>query len=209
MPFSDRTDAGRKLADLLQQFATLDNVVVLALPRGGVPVGAAIAASLNAPLDVFLVRKLGAPGNPELGIGALTSSGKVVLNYHVVQTYDITQAEIDEAAARERDELRRQREMYLGSREPVPLEGKVAIVVDDGMATGATMRAAASAVAASGVEKTVVAVPVSSESACQDVGAQVDEIFCVETHADFQAVSNYYQDFTQVDDATVRRLLGS
>lgn len=208
MEFADRLDAGRRLAPMLEQYASLPNLVVLALPRGGVPVAYPIAHALSAPLDVFLVRELSAPGNPDLILGALTSSGKVVLNYYIVQTYDITQAEIDEAAAKQRDDLQRQVNMYRGSKPPLKLEGKVAVVVDEGMTTGASMRSASSAVAASGVEKTIVAVPISSKSAYEDVGAQVDEIFCLETPDDFEDLSAYYTSFAEPDDSTLRQMLG-
>lgn len=209
MKYRDRTEGGRALAEKLKHYANRPDLVVLALPRGGVPVGAEVARALAAPLDVFVVRKLGVPGQEELAMGAVASGGTRVLNYHVVQTYDIDSETIDTVTERELGELRRREAAYRGDRSPVAIADMVAILVDDGLATGSTMRAAASAIRDHKPKWVVVAAPVAAASTCDDLRGEVDEVVCAETPADFRAVGLWYEDFTQITDDEVRALLSA
>ncbi len=205
--FRDRADAGRALVNELQQYAGRDDVVVLALPRGGVPVGFEVARALNAPLDVFVVRKLGVPGHEELAMGAIASGGVRVLNERVVDAVRLSPQELDAIAAREATELERRERVYRGDRAPVDVAGKVAILVDDGLATGATMRAAVAALRQQQPERVVVAVPAAAAETCAGLREDVDEIVCVLTPEPFVAVGFWYDNFSQIGDDEVRELL--
>lgn len=207
MRFKDRVDAGRTLAALLSPFAGRNDVVVLALPRGGVPVGFEVASVLHAPLDVFVVRKLGVPAQPELAMGAIASGGVRVLNREVVDYLRIPPEVIDRVAANEQRELERRERQYRGDAPPPPIEGRSVILVDDGLATGSTMRAAVLAVRERRPGAVVVAVPVAPPSTCEALKAQADQVVCAVTPPDFSAVGLWYEDFSQTSDADVRRLL--
>lgn len=205
--FRDRREAGRLLSERLSAYAGRDDVVVLALPRGGVPVGYEVARSLGAVLDVFVVRKLGVPGHEELALGAVASGGVRVLNDDVVAALGLTDDEIDSIAARELVELERREREYRGDRPALALEGKVVILVDDGLATGATMRAAAQAVRRLEPQSVVVAVPVAAERTCDELRGEADEVVCAFTPEQFYAVGLWYEDFGQTSDREVRELL--
>lgn len=206
-PFDNRRDAGRKLAGALQHYANRPDVLVLALPRGGVPVAFEVARALNAPLDVFLVRKLGVPGHEELAMGAIATGGVIVLNDSVVQALRIGREELDRVAAAERAELARRERAYRGDRPAPDVRGRTAILIDDGLATGSTMRAAAAALRRQEPARIVIAVPVSSPQTCQELGAEVDEIVCLLTPEMFYAVGMWYIDFSPTTDEEVRDLL--
>jgi putative phosphoribosyl transferase len=205
--FRDRHDAGRRLAARLSAYAGRDDVCVLALPRGGVPVGYEVARALGAPLDLFLVRKLGVPGHEELAMGALASGGVRVLNERVVQQLRVPLAAIEHVAARERQELQRRERAYRGDRPPPEVRGRTVILVDDGLATGSTMRAAAAALQALHPARLVVAVPVAAAETCQEFRDEVDEVVCDLTPEPFYAVGLWYEDFSQTTDDEVRELL--
>jgi putative phosphoribosyl transferase len=205
--FHDRAEAGRLLADRLRHYAGRDDVIVLALPRGGVPVGYEVAKALGAPLDVFVVRKLGVPGYEELAMGAIASGGLIVLNREALQALPITEADIQRAAAAELRELERREEAYRGGHDPPRVEGKTVILVDDGLATGSTMRAAALAVRQLNPARAVVAVPVAAAETCDEFRDVVDEIVCSVTPRPFRAVGLWYEDFSQTSDEEVRELL--
>jgi putative phosphoribosyl transferase len=206
MLFRDRRDAGRKLARAMRAYGS-DDVIVLALPRGGVPVAYEVARAIDAPLDVFLVRKLGAPGQPELAMGAIASGGIVFVNSDVMQAMDLPPQAIESAAAREQIELARRERVYRGQRPYPRLEGRTVILVDDGLATGSSMRAAARAVAAQKPRKIVVAVPVAAPSTCAELAREVHEVVCPYTPVDFSAVGHWYDNFTQTEDEEVQQLL--
>jgi predicted phosphoribosyltransferase len=205
--YADRHEAGRELAGLLQTYAGRDDVIVLALPRGGVPVAFEVAASLAAPLDVFLVRKLGTPGHRELAMGAIASGGVKVLNADVVHYLGITADQIDAAARDEQRELERREAVYRGGRPLPSLRNRVAILVDDGLATGSTMRAAVEAVRQQAPSGVVVAVPVGAPETCQELRALADEVVCARMPTPFSAVGQWYRNFDQTTDAEVRELL--
>jgi predicted phosphoribosyltransferase len=207
MLFRDRAHAGRRLAERLQHFAGRPDVVVLALPRGGVPVAAEVAQSLGARLDVFLVRKLGLPGNEELAMGAIASGGSRVLNRSLLDRLHFPPQNVDAVALREERELERRERAYRGTIPPPSVRGKTVILVDDGLATGATMRAAAAALRAQDPSRIVVAVPVAAASSCEEFSDVVDEVVCVETPEPFLAVGQWYEDFSQTEDEEVHRLL--
>jgi len=205
--FLDRSDAGRRLAASLQHYARRQDVTVLALPRGGVPVGYEVAHALQAPLDVFLVRKLGVPGHEELAMGAIASGGVRVLNREVVLELGIPEQTIDRVAAREQTELERREREYRGNRPPLELRGRTAILCDDGLATGSTMRAAVASLRQQNAGRIVVAVPVAAARTCNLLRSEVDELVCLMTPAYFQAVGEWYEDFRQTGDDEVRELL--
>ena len=207
MLFRDRSDAGRRLAARLQGYANRPDVVVLALPRGGVPVGYEVARALGAPLDVFLVRKLGFPGQEELAMGAIASGGVRVLNTNLLRRFHVPDHTVEAIAARELAELERRERSYRGSTAPPPVRGRAVILVDDGLATGSTMRAAAAALRRMDPTRIVVAVPVGAESSCEEFGGIVDEVVCAETPEPFRAVGQWYDDFSQTTDEEVRELL--
>jgi erythromycin esterase-like protein/predicted phosphoribosyltransferase len=206
-PFSDRREAGRLLAAKLAAYANRPNVVVLALPRGGVPVAFEVAQALNAPLDVFVVRKLGVPGYEELAMGAVATGGLRVLNDQIVRDLRVPDYVIDRVAAEEGEELTRRERAYRGGRPPLDVHGRTVILVDDGLATGATMRAAVKALRQHGPAQIVVAVPTASPETCGELKAEVDEVVCAITPEPFHAVGYWYEDFTQTTDQEVRELL--
>ena len=207
--FHDRADAGRVLARDLAGYAGRGDVIVLALPRGGVPVGSEVARALGAPLDVFLVRKLGLPGHEELAMGAIASGGIRLINEDVVQAYGVTRAEIEAVAAAEQKELDRREVAYRDGRPLPPLEGRTVILVDDGLATGSTMRAAVLAVREESPARIVVAVPVAAAETCDEFQSIVDDIVCAETPNPFYAVGLWYENFTQTTDDEVHDLLST
>ena len=206
-PFSDRRAAGRDLAGRLGRYAGGTDVVVLALPRGGVPIAYEVAEALGAPLDLFLVRKLGTPGHRELAMGAIASGGIRVVNDEVVRLYRIPPAIIDAVAEEEQRELERREEIYREGRAPVPLKGRIVILVDDGLATGSTMRAAVRAVRAQQPSRVVVAVPVGARETCVELGHLADEVICARMPEPFNAVGQWYLDFDQTTDDEVSQLL--
>lgn len=206
--FRDRVEAGRILAERLEEYAGRADVIVLALPRGGVPVGFEVARQLGVPLDVFLVRKLGVPGREELAFGAIASGGATVLNEEVVASLGIDGETIAAVARREQAELERREEAYRGTRAPPDVAGKVVLLVDDGLATGASMRAAVKALRHLGPERIVVAVPTAARQTCEDFRPDVDDIVCAMTPEPFLAVGMWYQDFSETTDDDVRALLG-
>jgi predicted phosphoribosyltransferase len=207
--FRDRVDAGQQLAKKLEQFADRPNTIVLALPRGGVPVGVEIARKLNLPLDVLVVRKLGAPDQPELAMGAIASGGAVVMNPEVYAYFAGQQELIDAITARERAELERREHAYRGSRPPLSLQNRMAILVDDGAATGASMRVAVQALRAMGATRIVAALPVCSIEAKRILKSVADEVICIEVPRAFYAVGQWYEDFGQTTDEDVQRLLAT
>jgi len=207
MRFRDRADAGQRLAVQLAQYGGRDDVIVLALPRGGVPVGAEVARTLAAPLDVFLVRKLGVPGHPELAMGAIASGGVRVLGLDIIRELAIPDAAIEAVAAREEVELVRRERLYRGERTLPSLDHRTVILVDDGLATGSTMQAAVEAVRTQQPSRIVVAVPVGAPDTCARLRQIADEVVCAESPASFQAVGAWYERFDQTTDDEVLRTL--
>ena len=205
--FADRHDAGRRLAESLGRYAGRDDVIVLGLPRGGVPVAFEVARALRAPLDVFLVRKLGVPGHEELAMGAIASGGVRVLNDDVLSAARVPPDAVERVAARELDRIREQERAYRGERAPLEARGRIAIVVDDGLATGATMRAAVEALRDRGAGSIVVAVPTAPIETCEALRREADEVVCARTPDPFTAVGMWYRDFAPVSDQEVAELL--
>src|SRR5436305_277212 len=205
--FLNRTEAGRLLAEKLEKYSNRNDVVVLGLPRGGVPVAYEVAKRLNAPLDVFIVRKLGVPGFEELAAGAIASGGVRVLNEDVVRAIPYASEAIEAVTAKETAELQRREQIYREGRPPPELRDKTVILVDDGLATGATMRAAVKALRQRGAAKIVVAVPVGPPDTCREFEDEADEVVCASAPEFFQAVGQYYEDFSQTSDDEVRELL--
>jgi predicted phosphoribosyltransferase len=206
-PFENRRQAGAFLATRLDQYARRNDVVVLALPRGGVPVAHEVAAALAAPLDIFLVRKLGLPGHPELAMGAIASGGIRVMNEDVMRWAHVPASAVDAVVRVEQAELERREQEYRTGRPLVALAGRIVILVDDGLATGSTMRAAVEAVRAHGPARVVVAVPVGAPAACLHMASIADELVCARSPEPFSAVGQWYRDFSQTTDAEVRSLL--
>lgn len=206
MQFADRKQAGQVLAQRLLRYRDDTDTIVLALPRGGVPVAFEVAQSLHAPLDVFIVRKLGLPGHEEFAMGAIATGGVMVMNPDLAGIH-VPEAAIEAVVARERGELDRRELLYRGDRPPLSIEARVAILVDDGLATGSTMLAAATAVRRQRPKRTVVAVPVAAAETCQAFRHEVDEVVCAVTPEPFRAVGMWYTDFGQISDAEVHALL--
>jgi len=206
-PFINRRDAGRTLATYLSRYAARDDVIVLALPRGGVPVAYEVAQALGAPLDLFLVRKLGTPGHRELAMGAIASGGIRVLNEDVVRWYSIPELVIEAVVREEQQELERRERAYREDRPAPDLRNRIVILIDDGLATGSTMRAAAQAVRERQPSRVVVAVPVGAGETCAELAAYADEVICARMPEPFSSVGQWYLDFDQTDDEEVRALL--
>jgi putative phosphoribosyl transferase len=205
--FRDRTEAGRQLAEHLLPYSGRDDVVVLALPRGGVPVGYEVANALGAPLDVFVVRKIGVPYHEELAMGALASGGVLLLNEQLIDYYNINRTDVDRVIHKEQAELERREKLYRDDRPLIDVKGKTVILVDDGLATGSTMRAAVEALRKEGPERIVVGVPVASPETCDEFRDVADDIVCAVTPEPFYAVGVWYDDFSQTTDDEVRELL--
>jgi putative phosphoribosyl transferase len=206
-PFRDRRHAGAELARRLGHLKGRNDLVVLALPRGGVPVGYEVARALDALVDVFVVRKLGLPGHPEYAMGAIASGGVRVLNDDAVRLYRIPNVAIDRIARHEQAELERRELAYREGRPPIDLRGRVVVLIDDGLATGSTMKAAVQAVRAHAPARVIVAVPVGSPDTCRELAAIADEIVCAWSPEHFAAVGQWYDDFRQTTDEEVRALL--
>jgi predicted phosphoribosyltransferase len=205
--YVNRTEAGRLLVEKLEKYANRDDVIVLGLPRGGVPVAYEVAKRLHAPLDVFIVRKLGVPGFEELAAGAIASGGVRVLNEDVVRAIPYASEAIEAVTAKETAELERREQIYREGRPPPELRDKIVLLVDDGLATGATMRAAVKALRERGAAKIVMAVPVGPPDTCEELAHEADEGICLSTPSFLQAVGQYYEDFSQTSDDDVRELL--
>jgi predicted phosphoribosyltransferase len=205
--FRDRRDAGRKLAEKLSALVKAPNVLVLALPRGGVPVADEVARALKAPLDIFLVRKLGVPGNEELAMGAVATGGVRVLNDEIVHGLGISDQVIDAVEAQGQQELLRRERLYRGGRPLPEVNGRTVILVDDGLATGATMRAGVRALKQRQPERIIVAVPTASPDTCEMLKSEADDVVCAITPEPFVAVGYWYDDFTQTSDDEVRDLM--
>lgn len=205
--FKDRVDAGKKLAKRLENFAGRKDVIVLALPRGGVPIAFEVAKAINAPLDVFLVRKLGMPGQEEFAMGAIAPGGIRVRNEDVIRYGKISDETIEAVAQKENQELDRRMSEYRGTRPFPELDGRSVILVDDGLATGATMRAAVKAVKSLNPAKVIVAVPVGAMETCSEFEFEVDETICMETPRSLSAIGVWYDDFSQTSDQEVRDYL--
>jgi len=205
--FKHRRDAGKQLAQELLAYAGRSDVIVLALPRGGVPVAYEVARALSAPLDIFIVRKLGLPGHEELAIGAIASGGIRVLNHDIVQGLKIPQTMIDTVTRQELQELERRERAYRGDRPPPDIRGRTVILIDDGLATGASMRAAIAALRAQNPARIVVAVPTAAPETCAAFESEVDEVICAMTPEPFYGVGRWYEDFSQTTDEEVRTLL--
>jgi putative phosphoribosyl transferase len=207
LPFRDRREAGRLLAATLTAYANRPDVLVLALPRGGVPVAYEVARALGAPLDVFLVRKLGVPGHEELAMGAIATGGVRVINDELVRALRIPDEMIEAVVAKEQQELERRERLYRGDRPPPDVRGRTVILVDDGLATGATMYAAVKALQQQQAARIVVAVPIASPETCEQLSGEVDDIICAVTPEPFYAVGLWYEDFSQTTDEEVHDLL--
>jgi putative phosphoribosyl transferase len=206
-PFQNRSEAGRLLAKKLETYALAPDVLVLALPRGGVPVAFEVAKALDVPMDVFLVRKLGVPSQEELAMGAIATGGVRVVNEDVVRLLGIPESMIAAVAAREQRELDRRQREYRGDRQTPVVRGRIIILVDDGLATGSTMRAAAAALRQQQPKRIVIAVPVAPPETCAEFRPEVDEVVCAITPEPFYGVGRWYEDFTQTTDEEVRDLL--
>lgn len=212
MFFTDRIHAGRELASVLsdysiEQDALRDKIIVLALPRGGVPIASEVADKLALPMDILLVRKLGVPGHEEYAMGAIAAGGLIYLNQEVVNAVQVSQAQIDQVVDREQAELIRRNDLYRSGRPPLDVEGKTVILVDDGLATGATMQVAVTALRRAGAERIIAAVPVGAPDSCKALRPQVDELVCLHQPEDFSGVGRWYQNFSQVSDTEVIDIL--
>jgi putative phosphoribosyl transferase len=206
--FRNRTEAGQVLAKALRGFANRSDLLVLGLPRGGVPVAFEVAQALHAPLDVFIVRKLGVPGHEEYAMGALASGGVRVLDEHVVRKLQIPEQAVESVARAEQRELERREELYRGGMAPVDVHDRTVLLVDDGLATGSTMRAAVRALRRQKPQRIVVAVPTAAADTCEALRDEADEVICATTPEPFRAVGLWYQDFSQTSDDEVCELLG-
>lgn len=208
IPFDDRADGGQQLAEQLQDYADRSDVVVIALPRGGVVTGYEVAKRLHAPLDVTCPKKIGAPGNPEYAIGAVTESGDALFDEAIVAHFGLSEADIEQAAL-DRQRLAQERlSLYRQGRSPVDLKGRTVLIVDDGLATGFTMKAAIVSIRKQHPSRIVVAVPVAPAKTVREIQPLVDDVVCLEQPSDFYAVGQFYRFFDQTDDAEVIQLLG-
>jgi len=207
LPFRDRSEAGKFLAWRLTRYKERDDVRVLALPRGGVPVAFEVSLYLHAPLDVFVVRKLGVPGYEELAMGAVASGGVRLLQADVLAAFNISQSIVEETTEAELQELHRREQLYRGSRHPPVVRDQTVILVDDGLATGSTMRVAVAALKQQKPRHTIVAVPVAAPESCDELEAEVDEVICAQKPRPFSAVGHFYEHFEQITDHEVRELL--
>ncbi len=207
MLYKDRGDAGRRLASMLMRYRDMEDTLVLALPRGGVVVGQEIAKALHCPLDIIIIRKIGSPMEPELAIGAISETGAVVLNQDIISAYRVPDPYIQKEIERQKEEIARRITLYRHGKGIIPVQGKTIILVDDGIATGATIKAAILTLKKENISRLVAAIPVSSMSAEQEIKNMVDEWVCLKTPWDFRAVGAYYEDFTQVTDEEVAELL--
>lgn len=207
MPFQDRAEAGRALAERLVQYTDHPNTLVLALPRGGVPVAFEIAETLKLPLDIFVVRKLGLPGHEEFAIGAIASGGARVLNQDLIHRLSIDDKLVEQIVAREQKELERRERTYRGQYPASDFQGQTLILVDDGMATGSSMHAAIMALREQRPAALIVAVPIAARSTCDELASFADEVVCLETPLNFRAVGLWYRDFSQVTDEEVIDLI--
>jgi putative phosphoribosyl transferase len=205
--YQDRRHAGRVVAEALRHYAGRSDVVVLALPRGGVPVAYEVATRLGVPLDVFVVRKLGLPGHEEFAMGAIASGGVIVHNRELIEGLGIPKAAIERIVEAEQAELSRREQLYRAGRPPLDVTGRTVILVDDGLATGSTMRAAVAALRQRGARRIVVAVPIAAPSTCEELAEEADEIVCAATPEPFVAVGLWYANFEQTTDDEVRELL--
>ena len=205
--FADRRDAGVQLISRLKEYKDQQGVIVLALPRGGVATGYEIARSLNIPLDIVIVRKIGFPGQPELAIGAVSETGTVVLNTSIISTYGVPKEYIEREVSRQKEEISRRVKLYRKGKRLPSLEGRTVILVDDGVATGATMKSAIATLKEENLKKLIVALPVAPPGVVKELEQMVDLFICIETPFDFMAVGSYYHDFTQVSDEEVINLL--
>lgn len=205
--FVNRVDAGRRLATKLARYANHEDVLVLGIPRGGVPVAFEVARAIHAPLDILLVRKLGVPGQRELAMGAIASGGARIINWQLIAGLGVTEDQVAETIADQEAELQRREELYRGVRSGIPIEGKTIILVDDGIATGSSMLAGIQALRTLRPKKIVVAVPVAPTHAEADFSGVADEFICLDQPEDFYGIGQFYHDFSQVDDLEVRALL--
>jgi len=205
--FADRRDAGVQLISRLKEYKDQQGVIVLSIPRGGVATGYEIARSLHIPLDIVIVRKIGFPGQPELGIGAVSETGTVVLNTSIISTYGVPKEYIEREVSRQKEEISRRVKLYRKGKRLPSLEGKTVILVDDGVATGATMKSAITTLKEENLKKLIVALPVAPPGVVKELEQMVDIFICIETPFDFMAVGSYYHDFTQVSDEEVINLL--
>ncbi len=205
--FRDRREAGRILGQRLATYANRSDVLILALPRGGVPVAFEVAKALKAPVDVFIVRKLGVPGDEELAMGAVATGGIRVLNENVIRALEIPETVIETVTEKEKQELERREFIYRGDRPPLDVRARTVILVDDGLATGSTMRAAVAALKQQQPARIIIAVPVASPSTCEELRSEVNEIVCLATPEPLFAISLWYEDFSQTSDEEVRDLL--
>ncbi|MBI5071612.1 phosphoribosyltransferase [Candidatus Falkowbacteria bacterium] len=207
MTFKDRLDAGQKLAQVLQKYKNAPNTIILALPRGGVVIGFKVAEALNLPLDIVVPRKIGAPGNPEFAIGAITETGEGIFDEQTIAAYGINQSYLDNEIAKEKIEAERRRKLYRGTRPPLDLKNKNVVIVDDGLATGLTMRAAIKTVKLYGAAKIIVAIPVTPPDTAKLIKKEVDELIYLDAPAFFGAVGAFYEEFGQTMDEEVVSLL--
>jgi putative phosphoribosyl transferase len=205
--FADRIEAGRKLAEQLKPYANREDLIVLGVPRGGVPVAFEVAAALKAPLDILVLRKLGVPWQEELAFGAIAQGGVRVLDRKIMEMLSLTTAEVEQVTAKEQVELARREKAYRGDRPPLDVRGRTVILVDDGIATGSSMRAAIAALRQMGPAKIVLAVPVAPPSTCERLRPEVDDLICVDTPESFYAIGQFYLDFSPVGDWEVTDLL--
>jgi len=205
--FENRRDAGKQLAKELSEFKGQNDAIVLGLPRGGIPVAYEVAKALELPLDVFIVRKLGVPGQPELAMGAIASGDIKVMNESVVRNAGISDQQIEEVAHKEKEELKKREKAYRGARPDIDLQGKTVLIVDDGLATGASMRAAISALREHNPKKIIAAIPTAPRDTCQEFESEVDQIICLRTPSPFWGVGGSYQNFSQTTNEEVRTFL--